>query len=136
MSLISTVFRRAKKQTIKQRYAIKFCAKLDNKASDCRMEHPCVSPKKKAKDEQVQSVNNAGFHFQCKRCGPQVFKHPGQTVNIAYYVDVLETLRKRSSVSEIRSPLPGCSVMTMLPVTPLYALFHEFLAKCNLAKLS
>ena len=98
------------------------------------MAHPGVPETEKGQDEQIQSENSVDCLFRRQGCGPQEFVPQGQTVNAAYYVDVMERLRKRV----IRVPKNIAATWVLhLDNAPSHTSLRvrEFLAKHNVAML-
>ena len=98
------------------------------------MAHPGIPETEKGQDEQIQSENNVDCLFRRQGCGPQESVPQGQTVNAAYYVDVLERLRKR--VIRVRKNIAATWVLHLDNAPSHKSLrVREFLAKHNVATL-
>ena len=98
------------------------------------MAHPGVPETEKGQDEQIQSENNVDCLFDAKGVVHKEFVPQGQTVNAAYYVDVLERLRKR--VIRVRKNI-GATWVLHHDNAPSHTSLRvrEFLAKHNVATL-
>ena len=97
------------------------------------MAHPGVPEIEKGQDEQIQSENSVFFH--AKGVVHKEFVPQGQTINAAYYVDVLERLRKR--VIRVRKNIAATWVLHLdnVPSHTSSLRVREFLAKHNVATL-
>lgn len=124
--VLKTASRHAMEQTIEQRYALMLCAKFGNKARECCMAHPRVFLINEGKNEKLPSENNDGCLFRSKRCdGFLYFGLPTLPTTWTF----LKDWEKESSVCERRSPLPGCSIMTMVLATRLYVSVSSYRSK-------
>jgi len=69
------------------------------------MAHEKFSSSEESTDEQIQGENHdyCFFFFNSRGIVHKEFVHPGQTVNHAFYKDVLERLRKQ--VQRVRTDI-------------------------------
>ena len=98
------------------------------------MEHETFSSSEESTPQQVQSENHAYCFFESRGIVQKEFVPPGQTVNHAFYKDVLERLRKR--VQRVRRDIADDWVLQHdnAPANTTLSI-REFLAKKNIPVL-
>jgi len=98
------------------------------------MAHKKFSSSEESRHEQIQGENNDYCFFNSRGFVHKEFVPPGQTVNHAFYKDVLERLRKR--VQRVRTDFADDWVMHHDNAPAHTALsVREFLAKKNIPVL-
>ena len=98
------------------------------------MEHEKFSSSVESTQEQIQGENHDYCFFESRGIVHKEFVPPGQTVNHAFYKDVLERLRKR--VQQVRSDIADSWVLQHDNAPAHTALsIREFLVKKNIPVL-
>ena len=98
------------------------------------MIHEKFSSSEESTHEQIQGENHDYCFFDSRRIVHKEFVPPGQTVNVAFYKDVLERLRKR--VQRVRRDIADDWVLQHdnAPANTTLSI-REFLAKKNIPVL-